>query len=230
MARKVDVLDAARMTASTSRETTLRVSQYFGDVGPFSYGKVRRLTPVLLAGAMPYVTAVAGLTKIKFELARKCNLDVAQLVASCPAFRGHTFYKLKSLVYSVDRDFAIGVRPETVAVVDGVPNLIFLQPRKTATPWPYSVSFVRRVLEELYSDYFEQFRLWLIDTEALEGEDRELKLVDLQSVPMMSERDFTRRIASLRNAWRLHLKDSRPRRDRPSKHDDRQSGFDFEDD
>jgi hypothetical protein len=228
--RKVDVLDAARMTASTTRETTLRVSQYFGDVGPFSYGKVRRLTSVLLAGVMPYATATAGLTKIKFELARKCNLDVAELVASCAQFRGQTFYKLNRLIYSVDRDFAISVRPETVAVVDGVPHLIFLQPRKNATPWPYSVSFVRRLLEELYADYFEHFRIWLIDTEALEGDDRELRLVDLQSVPMMSDREFTRRIASLRNAWRLHLKEPRRRKDQPGKSDDRQADFGFDDD
>jgi hypothetical protein len=223
------VLDAARMTASTMRETAHRVSEYFGDVGPFSYDKVRKLTSVLLAGVMPYATAIAGLTKIKFELARKCNIDVAELVASCSRFRGRTFYKLEKLIYSVDRDFAISVRPETVAAVDGVPNLIFLQPRKNATPWPYSVSFVRRLLEELYSDYFEEFRLWLIDTEALEGEDRDLRLVDLQSVAMMSDREFTRRIASLRNAWRLHLKNPRPRRDRPGKGDERQADFGFDD-
>lgn len=229
MPRTVDVLDAARMTAATSRETTLRVSQYFGDAGPFSYGRVRTLTSVLLAGAMPYAIAIAGLEKIKFDLARKCNLDVAKLVASCGTFRERTFYKLKKLLYPVDRDFALGVRPETVAVVGGIPNLIFLQPRKNATPWPYSAAFMRRVLEEVYGDYFEEFRLWLIDTEALVGEDRELKLVDLQTVEPMADREFTRRIASLRKAWRLHLTEPRPRKDRPRKRDDRQPGFEFDD-
>jgi hypothetical protein len=179
---------------------------------------------------MPYAIAVAGLEKIRFDLARKCNLDVAELVAACSAFRGRTFYKLKKLLYPVDRDFALGVRPETVAVVNGIPNLIFLQPRKNATPWPYSASFMRRVLEEVYGDYFEEFRLWLIDTEALEGEERELKLVDLQMVQPMADREFTRRIASLRKAWRLHLTEPRPRRDRPGRRDDRQSDFDFDDD
>jgi hypothetical protein len=227
--RTVDVLDAARMTASTSRETTLRVSKYFGDAGPFSYGRVRALTPVLLAGSMPYVIAVAGLEKVKFDLARKCNLDVARLVASCRAFQGRTFYKLKKLFYPIDRDFALGLRPEAVAVVDGVPNLIFLQPRKNATPWPYSAPFMRRVLEEVYGDYFEDFRLWLIDTEALSGDERELKLVDLQTVDAMGDREFTRRIAALRKAWRLHLSEPRARKDRPGKQDDRQAGFDFED-
>ena len=229
MPRTVDVLDAARMTAVTTRETTLRVSQYFGDAGPFSYGRVRSLTAVLLAGAMPYAVAVAGLQKIKFDLARRCNLEVAFLIAACGAFRGRTFYKMKKLSYSVDRDFALGVRPETIAVVDGIPNLVFVQPRKNATPWPYSAAFMRRVLEEVYSDYFDDFRLWLIDTEALEGEDRELKLVDLQSVTPMSEREFTRRIASLRKAWRLHLTEPRSRGERPSTPDDRQDDFDFDD-
>ena len=229
MGRTVDVLDAARMTAPSSRETTLRVSKYFGDAGPLSYGKVRRLTSVLLAGTMPYAVAVAGLKKIKFDLARKCNLDVADLLASCTQFRGRTFYRLKKLLYPVDRDFALGVRPEAVAVVDGVPHLIFLQPRKTATPWAYSVGFVRRVIEEVYSDYFEESRFWLIDTEALEGEDRELRLVDLQHVPAMSEREFTRRIASLRKAWRLYLTGPRSKKDRRDQSDDRQSGFDFDD-
>lgn len=229
MPRTVDVLDAARMTAPTSRETTLRVSEYFGDAGPFSYGRVRALTPVLLAATMPYAVAVAGLEKIKFDLARKCNMDVAKLVASCEAFRGRTFYKLKKLLYSVDRDFALGVRPEAVAVVNGIPNLIFLQPRKNATPWPYSAAFMRRVLEEVYGDYFEEFRLWLVDTEALGGEGRDLKLVDLQTLDPMGDREFTRRIASLRKAWRLHLTEPRGRKDRPGKQDDRQSGFDFED-
>ncbi len=229
MPRTVDVLDAARMTAATSRETTLRVSQYFGDAGPFSYGRVRSLTSVLLAGVMPYSVAVAGLEKIKFDLARKCNLDVAKLVAACGRFRGRTFYKMKKLPYSVDRDFALGVRPETVAVVDGVPNLIFLQPRKNATPWPYSAPFMRRVIEEVYSDYFDEARFWLIDTEALQGEDRELKLVDLQSVAAMSDREFTRRIAALRTAWRLHLTEPQRRKDRRDKPDDRQPDFDFDD-
>lgn len=229
MRRTVDVLDAARMTAATTRETTLRVSQYFGDAGPFSYGRVRSLTAVLLAGTIPYAVAIAGLQKIKFDLARRCNLEVASLVAACDKFRGRTFYRMKKIAYAVDRDFALGVRPETVVVVDGVPNLIFMQPRKNATPWPYSASFMRRVLEEVYSDYFDDFRLWLIDTEALQGEDRELKLVDLQSVAPMSEREFTRRIASLRKAWRLHLTEPRSRKERPSEPDDRQDGFDFED-
>ncbi len=222
MPRTVDVLDAAGMTAATSRETTLRVSRYFGDAGPFSYGRVRSLTAVLLAGAMPYAVAIAGLHKIKFDLARKCNLDVAELVSACEAFRGRTFYKLKKLSYTIDRDFALGVRPETVAVVDGVPNLIFLQPRKNATPWPYSPTFMRRVLEEVYADYFDEFRLWLIDTEALEGEDREFRLVDLQSLPVMADREFTRRIASLRKAWRLHLTQPRRRKEQPGKSDDQQ--------
>lgn len=230
MPRTVDVLDAARMTASTSRETTSRVSQYFGDAGPFSYGRVRGITSVLLAGTMPYAVATAGLEKIEFELARKCNLDVAKLVAGCTTFRGCTFYKLKKLIYSVDRDFALGLRPEAVAVVDGVPNLIFLQPRKNATPWAYSAAFMRRVLEEVYADYFDEFRIWLIDTEALEGEDRQLKLVDLQTVDAMPEREFTRRIASLRKAWRLHLTEPGARKERPGKPDDRQSDFGFDDD
>lgn len=230
MPRTVDVLDAARMTAATSRETTLRVSQYFGDAGPFSYGRVRSLAPVLLAGTMPYAVAVAGIEKIKFELARKCNLDVAKLVAACTDFRGCTFYKLKKLIYSVDRDFALGMRPEAVAVVNGVPNLIFLQPRKNATPWAYSASFLRRVIEEVYSDYFDEFRVWLIDTEALVGGGRELRLVDLQTVPAMSDRDFTRRIASLRTAWRLHLTEPKRREKRPGRTDDRQQDFGFDDD
>lgn len=229
MPRTVDVLDAARMTAATSRETTLRVSEYFGDAGPFSYARVRSLTGVLLSGTMPYDVAVAGLQKIKFDLARKCNLDVAELVSACEMFRGRTFYKLKKLSYTVDRDFALGVRPETVVVVNGIPNLIFLQPRKNATPWPYSPAFVRRVLEEVYEDYFEEFRLWLIDTEALEGGDRELRLVNLQTVPAMADREFTRRIAALRQAWRLHSTEPRRRKDRPGKSDDQQRGFDFND-
>ena len=230
MARTVDLLDAARMTAPTSRETAHRVSRYFGDAGPFSYSKVRRLTPVLLEGTMPYAVAIAGLEKIEFALARRCNLDVAQLIASCDAFRGRTFYRLKKVLYSIDRDFALSIRPETVAVIDGVPNLIFLQPRKTATPWPYSIAFVRKVLSEVYADYFEEARFWLIDTEALEGEDRELRLVDLQQIPAMSEADFRRRIASLRAAWRLHLKEPSRNKDRPGKRDNRQVRFDFDDD
>jgi hypothetical protein len=145
-------------------------------------------------------------------------------------FRGRTFYKLKRLLYPVDRDFALGIRPETVAVVDGIPHLIFLQPRKNATPWPYSASFMRRVIEEVYSDYFEEVRFWLIDTEALASDDREMRLVNLQSVAPMSDREFTRRIASLRTAWRLHLSGPRHPRDRPSKRDDRQPDFDFDDD
>jgi hypothetical protein len=185
---------------------------------------------VLLEGVMPYAVAIAGLEKIEFELARKCNLDVAALVASCTAFRGKTFYRLEKLFYSIDRDFALGIRPETVAVVDGIPHLIFLQPRKSATPWAYSASFMRKVLEEVYGDYFEECRLWLIDTEALEGDDRELRLVDLQLIPAMLDNEFRRRIASLRTAWRLHLTHPRPKKERPSKRDDRQQGLDFDDD
>jgi hypothetical protein len=178
---------------------------------------------------MPYSVAVAGLEKIEFELARKCNLDVAELIASCDAFRGRTFYRLKKVLYSVDRDFALGIRPEAVAVVNGVPNLIFLQPRKTATPWPYSIAFTRKVLDEVYADYFDDAKYWLIDTEALEGEERELRLVDLQFVAPMSDGEFRRRIASLRTAWRLHLKEPAGKRDRPSKRDDRQTRFDLDD-
>ena len=227
MPRTVNVLDAARMTAPTTRETTLRVSQYFGDAGPFSYGRVRSLTSILLAGSMPYHVATAGLHKIKFELARKCNLDVATLVADCKEFRGRTFYPLKKAVYPIDRDFSLSVRPETVAVVDGIPNLIFLQPRKNATPWAYNAPFMRRVLEEVYTDYFDTFRIWLIDTEALEKDDRQLKLVDLQNVDPMSEREFMRRIASLRTAWRIHLIEPPARKDKPTRPDDGQPGFDF---
>lgn len=229
MLRVVDVLDSARMTADTTRETSLRVSQYFGDAGPFSYGRVRNLTPVLLGGTLPYTVAVAGLEKIKFDLARKCNLDVAELVASCDTFRDCTFYKLKKYLYPVDRDFALGVRPETVAVVNGIPNLIFLQPRKNATPWKYNPAFVRRVLEAVFEDYFDNFRLWLVDTEAVNGRDRELNLVDLQTVPPMSDREFVRRVASLRIAWKMYLSGPRPSKDKPSKPDDRQEGFDFDD-
>ncbi|MBB5686273.1 hypothetical protein [Sphingobium boeckii] len=228
MGRTVDVLDAARMTAATSRETAVRVSEYFGDNGPFSYGAVRKLTAVLLSGSMPYAVAVAGIEKIKFDLARKCNLDVAKLVAACTQFRGRTFYPLDKLLYPVDRDFALSVKPETVAVVDGVANLIFIQPRKNATPWAYSASFMRRVLEEIYSDYFEDFKLWLIDTEALEGQNRDLKLVDILQIPAMTDREFTRRIASLRQAWRLHLNGPRKKKERPDQTDDRQTDFGFD--
>jgi hypothetical protein len=215
------------MTATTSRETSLRVSQYFGDAGPFSYGGVRKLTAVLLEGTMPYAVATAGLEKIKFDLARNCNLDVAKLVARCEQFRGKTFYPLKKILYPIDRDFALSLRPETVAVVGGVPHLIFLQPRKTPTPWAYNPPFMRRVLEEAYGDYFEEFRLWIVDTEATEGADRRLALVDLQTVPAMGDREFTRRIASLRQAWRLYLSGPKKRIERRDKPNDGQEDFGF---
>ena len=230
MPRIVDVLDAARMTTATSRETTSRVSQYFGDAGPFSYGIVRRLTPVLLSGTMPYAVAIAGLQRVKFDLARNCNLDVAKLLAACTTFRDKTFYKLKRQIYSIDRDLALRICPEAVAVIDGIPHLIFLQPRKNATPWPYNAPFMRRVIEDVFSDYFETFRIWLIDTEALGSEDRDLKLVDLQMVPAMLDREFIRRIASLRTAWRLHLTRPSRSKNKPGQQDDPQDDFDFGDD
>lgn len=232
MSRKiVDALDASRMTARTSGETALRVSQYFGDAGPFSYQKVRRLTPVLLKGELPYRVAISGIEKIKFELARNCNMDVAKLVADCDNFRNREFYPLKKVLYAVDRQFAISLRPETVCSVDREPNLIFLQPRKNATPWAYNASFLRRILEEAYiPDYFERAKFWLVDTEADDEGDRQLNLVDLQNVAPMNEREFLRRIASLRAAWRLHLLNRTPKDKRPDTPDDRQQDFDFRED
>lgn len=61
--KTVDALDAARMTASTSLETANRVKTYFGDAGPFSYQKVRKLIPELLRAELPYEVTVAGLKK-----------------------------------------------------------------------------------------------------------------------------------------------------------------------
>ena len=230
MPRRVNILDASRMTATTSAETTRRVSTYFADGGPFSYQKVRKIMPILLAGAMPYAVAVAGLTKIKFDLARTCNTDVAELIWECTEFRGRHFYPLEEVLYAVDREFAISLRPETVAVVNGIPNLIFLQPRKHPTLWAYNASFMRRVLEDAYiPDYYDEARFWLLDTEANEDGDREMNLIDLQTVPRMSDREFIRRMASLRAAWRLHLRNPRPKVDRPQrKEDDGQSDFGFE--
>lgn len=222
MPRVVNFMDAARMTAQTSRETTLRVRKYFGDAGPFSYGRVRALTSALLAGDLPFRVLVAGIEKVAFDLARKCNLDVAELLFGCGQFRGRTFYRLKRVLYSIDRDFALGIRPEAVAVVDGVPNLIFLQPRKNPVPWAFNAPFMRRLLEDVYQDYFEESRFWLADAEANDDGKRELKLVDLHSVAPMSEREFIRRVASLRTAWRLHLKAPAPRDDRRDRPDDRQ--------
>jgi hypothetical protein len=218
------------MTAPTSSETAHRVSSYFGDAGPFSYQKVRRLTPVLLEGSLPYDVAVAGLRKIKFDLARTCNLDVASLVAKCPQFRAKNFYPLSRVQYAIDRQFAVSLRPETVCSVDGVPNLIFLQPRKNPTPWAYNSSFLRRILEESYiPDYFDQARFWLVDTEADDEGERALNLVDLQTVAPMADREFLRRIALLRAAWRLHLLHVEKKPRRPSKPDDRQDDLDLDD-
>lgn len=230
MSRKiVDALDASRMTAVTSGETTLRVSQYFGDAGPFSYQKVRTLTAALLEGSMSFDVVVAGIKKVTFDLARQQNLNVAELVSQCEDFRYKNFYPLKRVVYSVDQKFGISLRPETVCSVDKIPNLIFLQPRKNPTPWAYNASFLRRLLEETYiPDYFERARFWLVDTEAGDEGDRELRLVDLQGVAAMSEREFTRRIAALRLAWRLHLLNQTRKPRRPSQPDDRQNGFDFD--
>lgn len=225
MPKIVNFMDAARMTAQTSRETASRVSQYFGDAGPFSYQRVRSLTAALLAGVMPYSVIVAGLEKIGFDLAKKSNLDVAKLLNTCANFRGRTFYRLKRAIYSVDRDFALGIRPEAVFVVDGIPHLLFLQPRKNPVPWAFNPAFMRRLLEEVYGDYFDEFRIWLIDTEAGEDGERSLKLVDLQGVAAMSDREFIRRIASLRTAWRLYLSTPRQKKDRRDKRDDSQGDF-----
>lgn len=218
MKRTVNFMDAARMTAQTSRETALRVQQYFGDAGPFSYAKVRALAGPLLCGDVPYHVLIAGIERVSFDLARKCNLDVAKLLHSCPDFRGRYFYKLPRAVYAIDRDFSLSIRPEAVVVVDGVPNLLFLQARKNPIPWAFNSAFMRRLLEEVYEDYFEEAQFWLIDTEAGADGLRELKLVDLQSVPPMHDREFVRRIASLRTAWRLHLKApaQRKQKDRPA--------------
>lgn len=224
MARTVNVMDAARMTAATASETANRVSQYFGDAGPFSYGKVRALTAPLLNGELPYRVIIAGLEAIQFDLARRCNLDVAELLWSRMEFRGCTFYPLKQIAFTVDKDFSVGIRPETVAVVDGTPHLIFVQPRKTPTPWCLDARFMKRLLEEVYADYFDEARFFLIDTEALDGA-RKCRLVNLEDVTAMDDREFTRRIASLRQAWRLHLSDPRPQKDRKKRPDDRQSDF-----
>ena len=153
MPRVVNFMDAARMTANTTRETAFRVSSYFGEAGPFSYGKVRALTGRLLSGDLPFHVLTAGIEKVAFELSRKCNLDVARLLYSCKAFRGRPSYQIKRISYSIDRDFALGIRPETVVVVDGVPNLIFLQPRKNPVPWAFNAPFMRRLLEEVFGDY-----------------------------------------------------------------------------
>lgn len=221
MRKRVNILDASRMTATTSGETARRVSTYFGDGGPFSYQKVRKLTPILLAGGLPYQVVTAGLERIKLDVARTSNTQVAKLVHECEAFRGRHFYPLEEVLYAVDREFAISLRPETVAVVDGVPNLIFLQPRKHPTLWAYNAAFIRRVLEDAYiPDYYEQARFWLLDTEANKDGDRELNLVDLQTVATMSDREFVRRMASLRAAWRLYLSSPRQKQERPKRPDD----------
>lgn len=81
---------------------------------------------------------------------------------------------------------------------------------------------MRTILEEVYQDYFEEVRFWLVDTEANEDGERTLKLVDLQAVAAMSERNFIRRVASLRTAWRLHLKSPARRKERRDHLDDRQ--------
>lgn len=213
----VDALDAARMSAITSIETANRVKEYFGDMGPFSYQKVRKVTPELLRGELSYDAVVAGIEKVSFELARKCNLDVAKLVSLRTEFRGKSFYPIKRVTYAIDQKFSISLKPETVAVVDGIPNLIFLQPRKNATPWAYDRSFLRRLMEEAFTDYFEEARFWIVDTEADADGTRQCELIDLQSIPIMSERQFIRRIASLRAAWRLYLSQDIKKVPRPSK-------------
>ena len=228
MPKTVNVMDAARMTAPRSNETASRVRSYFGDAGPFSYAKVRALTAPLLAGELPFGVVTAGIEKVKFDLARKCNLDVAKLLAVRTEFHGRTFYQLKQLTYRIDKDFSVGIRPETVAVVDGVPNLIFLQARKTPTPWALNVRFMKRVLSEVYEDYFDQAKFWMVDTEAPVGGDRQCKLIDLSSEDAMVDREFRRRIASLRMAWRLHLLTPDKKAPRPNQPDDRQRGFDLD--
>ena len=211
------------MTASRTAETASRVRSYFGDAGPFSYAKVRALAAPLLSGELPYSVITAGIEKVKFDIARKCNLDVAALISSRTEFRGRTFYKLKRAQYSIDKDFTMAIRPEAVAVVDGVPNLIFLQPRKNPVPWALDISFMKRVLSEVYEDYFDEVNFWLIDTEAGSDGKRCCNLVNLAAVSAMDDREFGRRIASLRQAWRLHL-NSPISKKRPSsdKNDERQ--------
>lgn len=222
-------MDAARMTASRTGETASRVRSYFGEAGPFSYSKVKAVIAPLLSGEIPYTVATAGIAATKFAIARKCNLDVAALIASRKEFRGKTFYKLKRINYTVDKDFAIGIRPETVAVVDGVPNLIFLQARKNPVPWALDISFMKRVLREIYEDYFDEARFWLIDTEADESGKRHCALIDLDKVDAMDEREFRRRIASLRQAWRLHLSAPSARQPpKPKAPDDRQGDLGLE--
>lgn len=215
--KTVDALDAARMSAITSIETANRVKEYFGDMGPFSYQKVRKVTPELLRGELSYAAIVAGIEKVRFDLARNCNLDVAKLVSQRTEFRGRNFYPIKKVIYSIDQKFSISLKPETVAVVDGIPNLIFLQPRKNATPWAYDRSFLRRLMEEAYADYFENAKFWIVDTEANADGIRQCELIDLQSIPIMSERQFIRRIASLRAAWRLYLSQDTRKAPRPKK-------------
>jgi len=226
--RRVDLLDASRMTANTSGETARRVSEFFGDGGPFSYRMVRKITPVLLAGELPFSVATLGIDRVKFDLARECNLDVATLVAECTNFRGRTFYALEEVLYAIDTEFVISLKPETVAVIDGVPNLIFLQPRKHPTLWAYNASFIRRVLEERYiPDYYEKAKFWLIDTEAFGSEERKLNLVDLQSVASMTYREFRRRIAALRAAWKLYLAAPARRSGKPTSPNTDQLDFDI---
>jgi hypothetical protein len=75
--KTVDALDAARMTAASSLDTANRVKEYFGDAGPFSYQKVRKIVPELLRAVLSYEVIVAGLRKITFSLARNLYLEVA---------------------------------------------------------------------------------------------------------------------------------------------------------
>lgn len=223
-------MDAARMTAPRTAETASRVRTYFGEAGPFSYSKVKAIAASLLSGELSYRVATAGIKAIKFDIARKCNLDVAALVASRKEFRGRTFYKIKRVSYTIDKDFAVGIRPEAVAVVDGVPNLIFLQARKNPVPWALDISFMNRVLAEVYEDYFDEARFWLIDTEANSDGERQCTLVELSAADAMNDREFRRRIASLRQAWRLHLTQPAVRRaPKPAQPDNRQGEFGLND-
>ena len=137
-------------------------------------------------------------------------------------------YPIDEVIFPVDKEFQLSLKPEAVAVIDGVPCLIFLQPSKNPVPWAINERFVKAVLVRRYiPDYFDTANFILLDLQAVNGK-RQCRVVDLANVPDMSDHEFARRILGLREAWRLHLRSPQPPKLKKKKYDDRQTDFGFD--
>lgn len=225
--------DLVRLDRSTEAETVEAVLSHLRrSRPPWNYELARKMAPAALAGELPLSALEKACKSARTtEIGRKANFEVLEAIRTHGIGRSIQCYRMADGYLKATKDVTIKIAADFYYVEDGIPKVLWLQPRRSySLNQPQLGTFCTLLRMTLLRGDFADADVEILDLSASPGTTRAPRVMSVRELPYVSQEQADLAVARVVNAYEAIKKmelvwDGRkpPKKPRPS--DQQEMGF-----